>query len=331
MKMRLLWPVLALLVLPVAALSESVERRTAEQWLERMISATRTLNYEGVFVYIQGQNIEVMAIAHRYSDGHERQRIYSLTGPRREILVDNSHVICVLPDRQYAFEVSRFDRSPFPISFPRELSQLQHGYWFELLQEERLLERPARKLAVRPRDDLRYGYYLWLDKETGLVLRSALVDDNKRFAEQVLFTHITIGGEISSDRLAPSERSQAVLNSVTIEQKQPLSSDSVEPVWQATQLPSGFTQVMHHRYNTEHATTTEHLVFSDGLATVSVFIEELQTQPLLVGASRMETVNTYGVVIDDRYQIIAVGEVPLKAVTLIAEGIDRLSLDASSD
>lgn len=327
MSMRLLWPVLALLVLPIAALSESVEPRSAEQWLERMISATRTLSYEGVFVYIQGQNVEVMSIAHRYSEGHERQRMYSLTGPRREILVDNGHVVCILPDRNYAFEVSRFDRSPFPISFPRELNQLHDGYWFELLQEERLLERTARKLAVRPRDDMRYGYYLWLDKETGLVLRSALIDDSQRFVEQLLFTQITIGGDITSDSLAPSEQSQAVLNSVTIEQKHPTPSESVQPLWYATQLPSGFNQVMHRRHSNKDTATTEHLVFSDGLATISVFIEELQAQPLLVGASRMEAVNTYGVVVDDRYQIIAVGEVPLKAVALIARGIHRLNND----
>lgn len=326
MSVRPLWPVLALIVLPcIAVIAQPTDRDTAEQWLERMIDATRTLSYEGVFVYIQGHNVEVMAIAHRYQGGHEQQRMYSLTGPRREVLVDNGHVVCVLPDRHFAFEVSRFDRSPFPISFPQELSKLHYGYHFELLSEERVLDRTTRKIAVRPRDDMRYGYYLWLDKQTGLVLRSALVDERDNFVEQLLFTHIVIGAEIPPERLTPSPQSQAVLDTVTLQQKHSPSSEDVQPRWQATDLPSGFQQVMHQRHgNGDHTPPTEQLVFSDGLATVSVFIEELISQPLLIGASRMDAVNTYGVVVDDRYQIIVVGEVPLKTVALIAAGMNPI-------
>ncbi len=323
MSARQLWAVLALIVLCfVTVTAQSADQDTAEQWLERMIGATRTLSYEGVFVYIQGQDIEIMAITHRYREGREQQRMYSLTGPRREILVDNGHVICVFPDQHFAFELSRFDRSPFPISFPRELSKLHHGYNFELLPEERMLDRTTLKVAVRPRDDMRYGYYLWLDKETGLVLRSALVDHSGRFVEQLLFTHIVIGADIAPERLAPSQQSQAVLDTVTLQQKQPKPNDGVQPRWQASELPTGFTQVMHQRHGDgEQTPTTEQLVFRDGLATVSVFIEEFTSQPLLIGASRMDAVNTYGVVINDRYQVIAVGEVPLKTVASIAASV----------
>ena len=326
MSMRLLGLLLAWVLLPLAAVAQHPTGYSAEQWLERMINATRTLSYEGVFVYIQGQSIEVMAIAHRYDDGHERQRMHSLTGPRREVLVDDGHVVCVLPDHHFAFEVSRFDRSPFPISFPRELSKLYHGYRFELLQEERVLDRVTRKVAVRPRDDMRYGYYLWLDTETGLVLRSALVDEYENFVEQLMFTQILIGRDIAPERLAPSPQSQAVLNAVTLEPQSSSEADTSEALWQASELPSGFTQVMHRRHtNGDDVPITEQLVFSDGLATVSVFIEEFVNNPLLVGASRMDAVNTYGVVLDDRYQVIAVGEVPLKAVALIASSIHSVA------
>lgn len=299
---------------------------SARQWLERMIDATRTLSYEGTFVYIQGQDVDVMAIAHSYLDGHERQRMHSLTGPRREVIVDGGHVICVFPDQHFAFEVSRFDRSPFPISFPRSLGKLEHGYTFELLEEERVLDRMTRKVAVHPRDDMRYGYFLWLDNETGLVFRSVLVDDKGSYIEQLIFTRISIGIDIDPDHLAPSPRSQSILRTVSLEQKQPAAAENVKPQWHAAELPDGFNQVMYRRHeNGDDTPTTEQLVFSDGLATVSVFIEEFEDKPLLVGASRMDAMNTYGIVVDDRYQVIAVGEVPVKAVAAIAASVQPVA------
>lgn len=308
-------------LLPLSVIAQDDTTDAARQWLERMIDATRTLSYEGVFVYIQGQDIDVMTILHSYRDGHERQRMYSLTGPRREVIVDDDQVICVLPDRHYAFEVQRFDRSPFPISFPRKLGKLHEGYTFELLHEERLLDRTTRMVAVRPLDDMRYGYHLWLDNETGLVLRSALVDEQGHYIEQLMFTHIAIGVDIDPDRLLPSPSSQAILRSVSLERKQLPASESA-PLWHATELPSGFDQVMHQRHEGGGSPTTEQLVFSDGLATVSVFIEAFDDKPLLVGASSMDAMNTYGVVVDGRYQVIAVGEVPIRAVAAIAASIE---------
>ncbi|MDX1606538.1 MAG: MucB/RseB C-terminal domain-containing protein [Candidatus Competibacterales bacterium] len=308
------------LVLWAGLLAPAGAQDTARGWLERMIRATQTLSYEGTFIYIHGQAVDIMAILHSNQDGQGRQRMYSLSGPRREVLVNDGQVMCLLPDRRFAFRISRFERSPFPISFPNDLDRLAQSYEFDLAGADRVLDRPAQIVSVRPRDDMRYGYRLWLDRATGLVLRSALVGESQdQYLEQLVFTELNIRDRIDPQRLLPSAPDQALLKTVALQQE---PSASVEPNWRAESLPPSFVQVMYQPHGTDDQSRATHqLVFSDGLATVSVFVEPLVDEPLLQGASHMDAMNTYGVVLDDRYQVIAVGEVPVKTVAKIASSI----------
>lgn len=293
---------------------------TAEQWLEHMTKATRTLNYEGTFTYVDGQNIDVMALIHSYSDGHERQRMYSLSGAPREVVVQNDQVICLLPDQRLAIKISKYTRSPFPISFPQNLASLKQNYRFALGGEDRVVDRDARIVSVLPRDHLRYGYKLWLDEGTGLVLRSALVDQRGDYLEQLIFTRLQLKSHIDPSELSPDFSSIPAVKTVT-EPLQDGTSDG-KPKWQVTRLPPGFTAVVYQW----HAATANHqpneqIVYSDGLATVSVFVEQLKGSPLLQGPSRMDSMNAYGAIVDKHYQVLAVGEVPPETVQMIATSI----------
>ena len=323
-------PILALLAWLIwasgAAAGEiASSHNEAKQWLQRMLESTRALNYQGVFVYVQGQNIEVMSIVHsgptRAGD-KERQHMFALNGAAREVTVSGEEVICSLPNQRIAFDTSKYKHSRFPISLPQDLDGLENNYRFLLLGGDRVANRTTRIISIEPRDALRFGYRLWLDNETGMVLRSALIDDAGVIREQLIFTEFQVLSQVAQDLLKPRFINT---RNITIKAAGNVSSVTVsEPQWRAEELPAGFEIILQQRYSSnDKELATEHIVVSDGLATVSVFVEISQSEPLLQGPTQMDAMSAYGVVLDV-YQLIAVGEVPISTVEQIAQAMRRI-------
>jgi sigma-E factor negative regulatory protein RseB len=291
----------------------------AKIWLERMMHASQTLNYEGTFVYVQGHKLEAMHIIHRSGDDGERQRLYSLNGSMREVLVTNDLVTCLLPGQRVQVVGTDFTRSTLPVSLPRDLYRLEESYRLDMLGNDRTAGLDTRVVEIQPQDAFRFGYRLWLDSNTGMVLRSALLDENGHILEQMMFTSIELGSEIDLTRLSPPK---AVINAFAKPSEHPRGVAVGESNWAVTRLPRGFEQVLHKRFTKAPSSETEHIVFTDGLATVSVFVENLQgTEPVLNGASRMGAMNAFGLVIDD-YQVMVVGEVPVATVEMIGSSME---------
>lgn len=298
----------------------------AKQWLERMVKATQTLNYEGTFIYVQGPHVEAMRIVHGSGPDGERQRLFSLSGPPREVVVANNNVVCLLPKQQATFAGNNYQRSPFPLSIPREIGRLESHYQFEIIGTDRIAGLDARIIAIKPRDAWRFGYRLWLDERNGMVLRSALLDERGHPLEQLMFTDFQVKPQID----ATAFRSPALPegSSPTSRNDPPTLHPTGEPVqestWRVESLPEGFVKVLHNRFaESAGRHPTEHLVFADGLATISVFLEKLDGAPaLLQGVSQLGSMNAFGRAIDG-YQVLVVGEVPAATVQRIADTIQR--------
>jgi sigma-E factor negative regulatory protein RseB len=289
----------------------------AGQWLERMIKASQTLNYEGTFVYVQGQTVEAMHIVHSSGNDGERQRLVSLNGSIREVLVVDNHVVCLLPKQKVTFSGADYNRSPFPISLPDELSRLEKYYRFQMLGDDRVANVHTHVIAIQPRDQYRFGYHLWLDSETGMVLRSVLLNERGHILEQLMFTSVELKPKIDVKLLLPQDPQRAALTPA--EQK---GEPVTESNWVFQNLPEGFVEVLHNRYTKSPNHATEHILFTDGLATVSVFLERLNgAEPLLVGASQMGAMHAYGAV-KHEHQVMAVGEVPAVTVELIVKALE---------
>lgn len=304
----------------------------AKQWLERMIQAAHTLSYEGTFVYVQGQSVEAMRIVHFQGEGSEWQHMTSLNGALREVVVADDKVMCLLPGQQVVFSgAAPQQSSPFPIALPQDLSNLEANYEFSLLDDDRVAGFPAQVIAIQPRDDLRFGYRLWLERETGMVLRSALLDDHDNIIEQLIFIELSIKAGPDALQLAPPASVKAKIAAKV--QDAPAGEVVVDSAWLVTQLPQGFTQVLHNRYaNTTTASPTEHIVFTDGLATVSVFLEKLEkldgTQAQLNGPTRMGAMNGYATIVND-HQVMVMGEVPEATVALIGASLKHTTAGAA--
>ncbi len=291
----------------------------AKEWLERMIQATQTLNYEGTFVYVQGQHLEAMHIIHRGGMDGEQQRMFSLSGSPREVVVADNQVICLLPKQKKSIGSSGYQRSPFPISLPQELDELEQNYRFRMFGKDRVAGMKTQVIAIQPRDGLRFGYKLWLEQKTAMVLRSAILNEKGHALEQLMFTDLQVKPEIDEALVLPPDINATILPPASVKNGQ---IEGQEPDWIFSELPQGFKQVMYNRFTgTSDKHLTEHIVLTDGLATVSVFLEPLAgAQPLLKGVAQMGAMNAYGKVIN-KHQALVVGEVPQATVRKIASAL----------
>jgi sigma-E factor negative regulatory protein RseB len=311
---------------PIGRTQAAATPENARQWLERMLDSTQTLNYEGTFIYVQGPHVEAMRVIHGGGPEGERQRLVSLSGPPREVVVANNNVICLLPKQQATFAGGDHRRSPFPLSLPRELGRLESHYELQMLGEDRVAGLDAQVIAIKPRDAWRFGYRLWLDRRNGLALRSALLDERGQPVEQLMFTDLQLKSRIddaafAAPALAPESAAPGAGPNAN-SPRMPKGEVVTQSAWRVEQLPEGFAEVSHNRFaEASGRHPTEHIVFADGLATISVFLERLEGEsPLLQGSSQLGSMNAFGMVING-HQVLVVGEAPAATVQRIAASI----------
>ncbi|MBK8507843.1 MAG: MucB/RseB C-terminal domain-containing protein [Candidatus Competibacteraceae bacterium] len=309
--------------------SASPSADEAKQWLERMIQSTQTLNYEGTFIYIQGPHVEAMRLVHSGDKGERKKRLMSLTGPLREIVATSEGVVCLLPKQYTTFTSSGLRQARFPISIPSELSRLEGQYDFEVVGQDRTAGVDTQVVAIMPRDGWRYGYRLWLDRRNGMLLRSVLLDEHGLPIEQLMFTDLQIKQHIDEAAFKTSvakerEGLTSAAQFVAGAASSPASAPLAQSVWKVARVPPGFEKTSHYGVaGASGQPLNEHLVFADGLATVSVFVERLGREgTLLEGRSQLGAMNAFGIRLED-YQIVVVGEVPADTVQAIAASVSR--------
>lgn len=296
----------------------------AQLSLERMARAAQTLNYDGTFVYRNGATMQSMRIIHRSASEGERERLVALSGAAREVIRDRERVTCILPDRQ-SVVVAKSRSRQFPHSKLFEIGTgfVRH-YSLSIQRGERIAGRHTKLVSIAPHDRFRYGYRLWMDRDTNLLLKSELIDEHGAIVEQLVYTNIELPDRISDELLEP-EISGAGYTWYRDEDVEPATAiGKGAPSWYPGWLPNGFDLRDHARDPIlSSRDPVEHLVFSDGLASVSVFIERLDTtsEPL-DGLDSVGAVNAYGSMVDD-LQITVVGEVPAATVERVAASITR--------
>lgn len=316
--------VLLLVLSPGAAASQD-----GADWLVKINNAARELNYTGTFVYVEGQRIASMRVTHRATGGAMRQRIYSLNGAPREVIRDDEQVWCYVPDKKLGMhEYRQVSKQGFPNLLPRGLEHLVKYYKVYLGAEGRMADRTAQQIMVVPKDDFRYGYDLWADKQTGLLLKAALLDEAKRPIEQYLFTTVEIGGEIDPAKLKPMTPKAELVwygDARTGEASAAASQagEMTAPNWLIEEVPKGFSLTRKiRRKSPMRDKMLEHYVYSDGLATVSVFVEDLAEDAAarISGINKMGAVHAFGREING-HQVTVVGEVPARTVDLIGMSV----------
>ncbi len=313
------------LLLPILALAAE-PLKEVEAWLQKMQRAAHTLNYEGTFVYGHDNNLTSMRIIHRADERGEQERLIALDGSGREVVRNDDGVACIMPDAQSVVVESKRTHKQFPPAFPMRIDNLTAIYRFRLAGEQQVAGRTTQRIDIQPRDAYRYGHRLWIDRETGLLLKTHLVDEQGQAVEQFMFTRIRFLDEVPDEWLQPTVDASRFTR-YEARSDAPLVMDNPPGVtigW----MPPGFYEDLQRMQRLPASThPVEHLVFSDGLASVSVFLEEEVERDAanLIGATRMGAVNAHGRSLGD-YHVTVVGEVPHLTVQKISTAV-RLKPD----
>jgi len=296
-----------------------VMAQEAGKWLDRMNRAVEELNYQGTFVHVMNGTAETLRIVHRNADGRSAERILSLDGVGREIIRQGDEVQFILPDQRVVLLETRKDVSPLVTSLPSYSAELDPHYEITLQSTARVADRFAQVLEIKPRDEFRYGYVLWLDQETAMPLKSDLIDEKGAIVEQILFTEIDVLAEIPVEALAATLDTEGF--TVLSAPDSPLLAEQAIP-WRASAVPVGFKlSVATQSPMPGSEYPVEHLVYSDGLATVSVFIEDPKANAEVGdGFSNLGSTNAFSLTLRGR-KVTAVGEVPRQTVRTIASSL----------
>ena len=319
--LRLLRPVRVLpFLLPVSAAIAQTDP-SALQWLQRIYTATQTLSYTGTFVYHQGQQVETSRITHVMEASGLRERLEALDGVPREIIRTRDEVVCYLPESMRV----KIDRQPvqraFPSILPAEIKELSENYSITRGEIERVGGYHCQVIALEPRDRMRYGHRLWADVNTGMLLKAKTLNEKNEIVEQFAFTQLKIGGSIGRDQLR--SRFSRESRGWHVEDSAATNANLAEAGWSIRTRPPGFRTVTELVRTLGGTSGVGHIVLSDGLAAVSVFIEpaggrQSISQPGLV---RQGATNVYVRPVGDHW-ITVVGEAPAESVRYIADAVE---------
>ncbi|WP_295433971.1 MucB/RseB C-terminal domain-containing protein [uncultured Thiodictyon sp.] len=322
------WPRVLILVLSLGialgargARADDEPPVQAARLLERMTTALRTLDYQGTLVYLIDNRLETLYLTHRIAQGRVQERLVSLSGPVRTLDRERDRVTCLLPDAQ-PLSVARHAVHPLAATGPIDPVALAGRYHIEVRGAARVAGRDASVLMIRPRDQLRYGYQFYLDRATGLPLKSDLIDARGETIEQLLFTSIDLGSEPSSAAQAAAVQAAAEQGSAARSAGAPQAPPHSPPGptrWRFDGRPPGFELAAHDLMEDGRGAVVEHFVFSDQLSSYSLFIESGAADGLR-GGTRIGAVHAAGGLVNG-HQVTAVGEVPAATVAAAVAGL----------
>lgn len=316
--MRGWWAVLlAGFVLPAWAAGSG----DAMQWLQRMSTATQKMSYTGIFMYRNGSQSETSRITHLVDGSNELERLEALDGSPREVVRHNDEVKCYLPENRLMIVEQGGSRRFFPALLPASLGGLNEHYAISKGEAGRVAGLDAQAIIVAPRDNLRYGRRFWVDTQSGMLLKASLVDEQGHPLEVFSFTELKIGEGIDRNALKSKFAGSGdwkVRSVRTTEAR----NDSGQ--WQFSNELPGFRRVSNlRRQTTPDSPESMHLVFSDGLAAISVFIEPSGTKDKPEsGEMSMGAINVYRRM-SDGYQFVVMGDVPPATLKRLGDGIER--------
>lgn len=299
--------------------ADGLAQSSPGEWLDRMSDAVAVMSYEGTVIRRQNGTSDTLKVARKIVDGVINERLTTQEGNGLEIIRVGNEVHCILPDKKTVLVEEWNNQSTLFSALPTSDVRYAAQYDVSLVREDRVAGRSAVMLAIRPHDEFRFGHRIWLDQKTAFPLKTQLLDVNGDIIEQVKFAEIRFGSRVSQNVLMPS---------VSIESftwyKEPARYRQVDidTSWNSVDIPPGF-RTMSTKTEIESATESSvtHIVYSDGLADVSVFITQ-EDDKGLTGASTLGTSNSYGTQLGG-FQITVVGKVPASTVARIATSMQQ--------
>lgn len=322
---------LSALVLGVSASAAFAEPAKQDdlKWLETMTFAAHKTDYSGTFVYQFGSHVEVSRITHVTDASGEYGRLESLDGDRREIIRHNGEVWCYVGDNKVKLDGQHSKEFPALLPDEHSLAKIDKNYLVNQSGEARVAGFRTFAIQFQPKDNLRYGHRMWVDSNSGLLLKSEVIDERGEIVEQYAFTQLTVGGNIDRSWITPDQMGQGKTGAAP-PARQPHDSEhpgrkaAAAPAsgWQVDAMPDGFGKIAELRRPIHNRTGSAiQMVYSDGLASISVFIEENDNdEDDHPGLTSQGAIQIYSRLIDG-HLITVVGEVPPQTVIQVGDSV----------
>jgi sigma-E factor negative regulatory protein RseB len=314
-----------------AAADGPAPEREVRAWLMRIHEAATHRNFQGTFVVSGGGAVSSARIAHFCEGLNQFERSESLDGQARHVFRHNEVVTTLWPATHVATVEQRTLLSEFPSLLQAGDDRITEFYEVRKQGAERVAGHEANVLVVRPRDNYRYGYRLWAEQTTGLLLRADVLGERSEVLESSAFFDVAIGVKPQPESvLAPMKKLDAyrVLRPVLTPTK--LEAEG----WVQRQTAPGFRQVSCVKRPVDAASTVDkaaatdpqmlQTIYADGLTYVSVFIEpfnaQRHTRPMLASVGPTQTLMQQ----QGDWWVTVVGDVPPATLKLFAKGLERL-------
>ncbi|MBD3657319.1 MucB/RseB C-terminal domain-containing protein [Marinobacter sp.] len=309
-----------LLLLPALAVRADIAADSAadaDYWLERLGPALNMTSYRGVFVYARGDQVSTMRVAHRYRDGYVEERLVQQDGANGEIVRKGMRVVCVLPDHGRIQLDQVIPSGPFAEAFASQPLQVSKWYVPEKVGEDRVAGYASVVVALKARDGFRYDHRLWLEKTTGLLVKSHVRTAAGEVLERFQFTSLEITDDL------PDSDFEVQLEGREVRRDLPDPAASPAPArmngWTLGWRPDGFMPAAAPRSGSGQA-----VAFSDGVAAFSVFVEPRGRLDMPTGASRIGATTAYMRQLDagkNGFLVTVVGEIPPATARRVANSV----------
>jgi sigma-E factor negative regulatory protein RseB len=297
-----------------------VSANPAMEWIEKMSDSMRNLSYQGEFVYLHENQLESMSILHIKDESGERERLLSLNGEAREVIRDNKNLTCIWPDSRKVVVDNARQNEFSPLFVPDDIAKIGKFYNMNLTDGDRVAGQDSVIVHIKPKDQLRYGLKLWINSSNGLLLKSNLINELDEVVEVVMFTSLKELDKIDQMQLITMPELDDSFTLIQYHSGDASGNLEVDMTWRFSNLPDGFWQesaVKRRLADTERF--IQQMIYTDGLASLSVFIEK-KTLQAAQGETSMGAVNGF-IRILNNYSVTAIGAVPALTVRRMAESV----------
>lgn len=298
--------------------------RSVGDWLMRMHEASRVRSYVGTFVVTSSNgSMSSARIWHACNGSLQVERVESLTGAPRSTFRRNDEVVTFIPESRVVRTERRESLGLFPDLLKSAGNSIPEFYSARRVGGDRVAGFEADVVQLAPRDNLRFGYRIWSERKTGLVVKLQTVDTDGTVLEQAAFSELVLDAPVRIDKLS---QMMGATDGWRVEKAEAVKTTAAAEGWHLKSEVAGFKPISCYRRPAAGAPAPEgtlQWVFSDGLAAVSLFVEAYDRQRHAhEGIYSSGATQTLTRRIQD-WWLTAVGEVPPQTLKAFALSLER--------
>jgi len=291
-------------------------------WLQRAAQAARSVSYAGTFVHTNGDRTNTVRISHAIVGNDEHERIEPLDGPAYEIVRKNDEMYCYFPDAKTVRLDRRVTARFFPALLSGPANAVNASYDVKLGATEKVLGYECRWIRLEPRDAMRHGLSVCSESGTGLVLRARTLNEKRQPIEHYTFTDLKIGPQATRGDMKSIFEAR-VKRWMTDSQPRE-EAKATDTGWSVTDAPANFFKVAELRRSLPNREQpVSQLIYSDGVASLSVFVEPNKGPARSAEASNEDGATSFFVRPMGETLVSVLGEVPLATAQQVARSVAR--------